>query len=361
MRFCLLALVAFVLNSCVTHSQIARSPSAIDFHESNRLELISKLKTDRHLQVLTDHPSGKSAVFGTWLQRDAFPAALGGLSQTSDAFQIFEDSTLERETDSQKDWTDSCHAHPDACSEHMKQVCETQSAKGGETSAAKLIRVLQKKGFQLKEIEKNLDLHPTPLCEKRDWWIGKCDVSPLVQGFYPNPPQAKKVDGVELNSEDLETAAYAIFSQLGKMKAIQNELNPADLLTILSNTYGKRPEKYLIVAHGDSSAQVWNALIESYQIISVTEVPESESAKFYGKAARFLKVKFELQYATEDEPESFSAMVGASGTGEMMGGAWLQAEHPTSLWTFSTDPQSLARALKKAPRVVRALFDAVLN
>ncbi len=270
----------------------------------------------------------------------------------------------------------------------MEQVCN-ESKRTSAVSSMDKIRL----GLQADKVHFSEKLFPSqvlcsPIDRKFTWWEGYCDSTFSVQNLFPNPPLKKVLNGVHYTKEDIEVAAYLLVREANAksrgvgfgqrvVKEILDEtnpegdnwvkrheaiddLNPASLLFLLVNTYGKYPEKFAFVADKDASPEVWNYQIISYQIKNEVDLSNEQAKAIYehqkklrplfnasNKAKYFKKIDLVIKYASG--PVTYGAILEVDENQNMVGGEWLQIAHPDFIWWDNSTLDDLLHTIDSRP------------
>jgi len=386
-NFLFASLMLVTASAC--SSTAKRIPSSVNHHDGEpqngetfqQIQAIAKgaigldFKT-LSLKDLVETPKGNSKKVGEWVAEGYYATLLGSYAAKDESFEVFskiidpEFKNYIKQKDHEQDrWSAYCSDFPDACNRAMIKSCK-QLRSNEDSDWLRLKQALLNSGFTEKEIK---TLNVKDSCDtSAAWWAGKCHITPIAQGLFPNEPKDLKIGDQDLGNSELTLAAYLLAEKqsnpdmfirprLKPFKAFADRdrnINPASLLTILVNTYGFHPGEYIYVIDRDSSSAIWNYLVKSYQLTMGDDLDAAGAEAIYSKLEKgiqytphaapdtvhFKKAKLSMSLVEFDTPFEYGMVLEFDKDNQLIGGEWTETEHPDFIWGVPSDNESNPRS-----------------
>jgi len=323
------------------------------------------------LKDLIAHPTGKSKKIADWIEEGYHATLLGGYAARDEATTEFDKAIdpgyqeyIKQKEHKDDTWSAYCSNFPELCNRAMIDTCKKLQANPEANSDwFRLKQALLNSGFSERQIKSALKVKDE--CNTSEpWWAGKCHITPVAQGLFPDPPKNITVGDQKLEKSELSLAAYLLAEKQSNPDMLvrpsrgdvarDRNINPASLLMILMNTYGFYPGEFIYVIDRDASDAVWNYLVKSYELKFGDELKRDQVDDIYSKlekgvrylphvaaeAVKFKKVTLSLSLAEYDTPFNYGMILEFDDQDQLIGGEWLEPQHPDFIWSVPADNKS---------------------
>ena len=326
------------------------------------------------LKDLITNPTGKSKKIAEWIDVGYHATLLGGYAARDEATSEF-DKTIDpgyqkyiKQKEHKDDtWSAYCSSFPEICNHAMIESCKKLQANPEANSDwFRLKQALLNSGFSERQIKTALKVKDE--CSTSEpWWAGKCHITPVAQGLFPDQPKDIMIGDQKLEKSELSLAAYLLAEKQSNpdmlirpsfgfrgSDARDRNINPASLLMVLVNTYGFHPGEFIYVIDRDATDAVWNYLVRSYELKFGDDLKRDQVDGIYSTlepgyqykphvaagAVKFKKVVLSLSLAEYDTPFNYGMILEFNDQDQLIGGEWTEAQHPDFIWSVPADNES---------------------
>ncbi len=206
-----------------------------------------------------------------------------------------------------------------------------------------------------------------------EWWEGSCHLTPYVIASFPYKPKELFVQGIVFYPEDFNALLHLLWERISHKRwssfnsifgrtSNQQDINPAILWLVLTNTMGLYFQQYGVIADIAKGPIILNHYIQSYLIKKLEPITKEKTIRLYEKAnnqnpdpfrqINFLAdsfYQFEIQLVMSYVETMIYQGVIELHQGELLDGKWLSTNNIDFIWVFNKNLIDIPNLIKFDP------------